>query len=196
MQVFRSWLRRLQNIQYTLRLAIEQFWCAGFVLLVVVLTACTPARAPAAVAVQLKTVDLDSTVEIVAGQTVYVPIYSDIYMWDQQRTTNLTSTLSLRNTDLSNPIIVAAADYYDSRGKLVRRYLEKPVELGSLSSANFVVNQEDTSGGTGAAFVVEWVTQKEVSAPVIEAVMINTSGNQGISFISPGRVIKSRSSGK
>jgi hypothetical protein len=74
--------------------------------------------------------------------------------------------------------------------------LEQPVELGPLASASFVVNQEDTSGGSGAAFVVEWVARQQISAPVIEGVMINTAGNQGLSFISPGRVIKSRTDNK
>lgn len=109
---------------------------------------------------------------------------------------NLTATLSVRNTDLTHPMIVASVKYYDNNGKLVRKYLERPVELGPLASTNFVVDQEDTSGGSGAAFVVEWVTQKEVSVPVIESVMINTSGNQGLSIVSPGRVIKSRANSK
>lgn len=105
---------------------------------------------------------------------------------------NLTATLSIRNTDLTHPLIVKSVNYYGSDGQFIRQYLEQPGALGPLASANFVVNQEDTSGGAGAAFVVEWVAQTAVSAPVIEAVMINTSGNQGISFISPGRVIKNQ----
>lgn len=159
------------------------------------LTACAPAQDPAEQTTQLPAVTLDSAVRIAAGQTVYVPIYSHIYAWEQSRTMNLTATLSIRNTDLAHPVIVASVDYYDGRGKLVRNYLNQPGELGPLASANFVVDQEDTSGGSGAAFLVEWVAQKSVSAPVIEAVMINASGNQGISFISTGRVIKSRTEG-
>lgn len=161
-------------------------------LLVILLAACTSFKTPAEAGAPLKSVTLDNIVEIVAGQTVYVPIYSQIPVWDQTRVVNLTATLSVRNTDLSSPVIVATVNYYDSGGKLVRSYLEQPVELGPLSSTNFVVNREDTSGGSGAAFVVEWVTQKEISLPVIEAIMIDTSGNQGISFTSPGRVIKTR----
>lgn len=103
---------------------------------------------------------------------------------------DLTATLSVRNTDLENPIILTAVDYYDGGGKLVRNYLDQPVELNPLASTSFIVDQTDASGGAGAAFVVEWVTEKQVSSPVIEAVMVNAAGNQGISFISPGRVIK------
>lgn len=109
---------------------------------------------------------------------------------------DLTATLSIRNTDLNNPIIIASVNYYDSNGKIVRKYLNKAVELGSLSAIDFVVNQEDTAGGVGAAFLVDWVTQKPVSDPVIEAVMINAGGNQGVSLLTSGRVIKSRASSK
>ncbi|WP_239033195.1 DUF3124 domain-containing protein [Leptothermofonsia sichuanensis] len=105
---------------------------------------------------------------------------------------DFTATLSVRNTDLNHPMIVASVNYYDSNGAIVRKYLKQPVELGPLAATSFVVNQEDTSGGSGAAFIVDWVAQTPLTAPVIEAVMINTSSNQGLSFISQGRVIKSR----
>lgn len=161
-----------------------------FVLLIALLTACAPSNDPPEPA-QLNTVTLDNAA-IIAGQTVYVPIYSYIYTWDRRRTMELTATLSVRNTDLTHPIILTTVTYYDSRGQRVREYLEQPVELTPLASTNFVVDREDTLGGAGAAFIVEWVTQQEVSAPVIEAVMISTSGNQGISFVTSGRVINDR----
>ncbi|WP_413264866.1 DUF3124 domain-containing protein [Floridanema flaviceps] len=164
--------------------------------LLVLLTACTAPEKPIEPVTQLKAVTLDNRVKIIGGQTVYVPIYSHIYIWERGRTMELTSTLSVRNTDLTHPIIIASVNYYDSNGKLVRKYLKQPVELPRLASTNFIVDQEDTSGGAGASFIVEWVTQKQVSVPVIEAVMINASGNQGVSLVSPGRVIKTRTNTK
>jgi hypothetical protein len=166
-------------------------YCCLFIA-VIVLTGCTSSEPPPPPVAQLKTVTLDNTIKIIAGQTVYVPIYSHIYMWEQTRTTDLTATLSVRNTDLTHPIIISVVNYYDTNGKLVRKYLEQPVELGPLAATDFVINQEDTRGGSGASFIVEWVAQQRVSTPVIEAIMINTSGNQGLSFVSPGRVIKSQ----
>jgi hypothetical protein len=160
--------------------------------LIIFLTACISSEPPRAPDVQLKTVTLDNTVKIIAGQTVYVPVYSHIYTVEQNRTIDLTATLSIRNTDQTHAMIVSSVNYYGTDGKLVRKYLEKPVELGRLSAASFVVAQEDVKGGAGAAFVVEWVAQNQISAPVIEAVMINTGGNQGLSFVSSGRVIKNR----
>lgn len=160
-------------------------------IVILFLTACETTQAPQPPVPQLKTVTIDQT-KFATAQTVYVPVYSHIYMIEPGRKMDLTATLSIRNTDLSQPIIVTAANYYDTNGKIVRKYLEQPIELGSLAATEFVIAQEDVSGGAGAAFVVEWGARKKTSAPVIEAVMINTAGNQGVSFISPGRVIKSR----
>jgi hypothetical protein len=156
-----------------------------------VLVACTQSQPNPKPTPQLKVVTLNA-VKAVEGQTVYVPIYSHIYTVNQNQTIDLAATLSVRNTDLTNRIIIASIRYYNTNGELVRQYLEQPVELRPLASAEFVVNQEDTSGGVGANFVVEWLAEKQVSNPVIEAVMMNTMGNQGISFVSPGRAIESR----
>ncbi|WP_416673000.1 DUF3124 domain-containing protein [Egbenema bharatensis] len=131
------------------------------------------------------------TETIVTGQMVYVPVYSHVY----QRNVNnpvmqLSATLSFRNTDLENSLILTAVRYYDSQGELVRNALERPIELPALASVDYLVEAEDTSGGIGANFIVEWVAATTVTEPVIEALMIATTGNQGISFISPGRVIQ------
>ncbi|MGB3204969.1 MAG: DUF3124 domain-containing protein [Crinalium sp.] len=140
---------------------------------------------------QLKIANVDEN-KIVIGQTIYVPAYSHIYFENQQQAIDLSATLSIRNTDLNNSIIVTSVLYYDTNGKLVKSYLEKPITLTSLASTDFVVERTDKSGGLGASFIVEWVAEKKVSNPIVEAVMISAANTQGISFISPGRVIKNR----
>lgn len=137
-----------------------------------------------------KTIVLDENFQIATGQTIYVPIYSHIYHQDEKKTFNLTATLSIRNTDLDNPIVIPSVQYYDWNGNLVRNYLEQPIEIAALASTDFVVNTTDRSGGLGAKFMVEWVAQTTVTEPIVEAIMIGTSSQQGISFVSPGRVIK------
>ncbi|MEH1894813.1 MAG: DUF3124 domain-containing protein [Nostoc sp.] len=141
-----------------------------------------------------KIVTLDKNFKIASGQTIYVPVYSHIYHHNRQEIFELAVTLSIRNTDLTNPIIITAVRYYNSEGKLVKQYLKQPIQLDALASTTFFVNRNDTSGGLGANFIVEWVGQTEISEPVVEAVMIGTDFQQGISFISPGRVIKNKRS--
>ena len=138
----------------------------------------------------LRSVTLDKT-KVVMGQTVYVPIYSHIYHYNSQDDVmELSATLSIRNTDLTNSIIITSVRYYDTNGQLIRQDIKSPVELKPLASTNFFIAANDTSGGSGANFIVEWVAEKTVYEPVIEAVMISTSFSQGISFVSPAKVLK------
>lgn len=129
--------------------------------------------------------------DAVLGSNVYVPVYSHIYQLNQQKTFNLTATLSIRNTDMQKAITLKKVHYYDSKGELVHRYLDQPKAISALSSISFVVEEEDLRGGVGANFLVLWEAADTVSQPIIEAVMISTSQQQGISFVSEGRVIES-----
>jgi hypothetical protein len=126
----------------------------------------------------------------VVGQTIYVPIYSHIYIRDRSRVINVTATLSIRNTDSQHPIRINAVRYYGSNGEMVKDYTPQPFRLGPMASTEYVVEENDTIGGAGANFIVEWSAGTEVTVPVVEAVMISTVSQQGISFISAGRVIK------
>lgn len=123
------------------------------------------------------------------GQTIYVPVYSHVYIGDQERPFLLTTTLSMRNTDPVQSITIQSVAYYDSDGKLLRHYLDKPVTLGPLASRRYVVKESDASGGSGAKFIVRWSAVKPVTQPLCEGVMIGASGQQGISFITRGAVI-------
>lgn len=125
------------------------------------------------------------------GQTLYVPVYSHIYHYNkQEHVINLSATLSIRNTDLTNSIIITSVRYYNTDGQMVRQDVKSPVELKPLASTDFFIAADDTSGGSGANFIVEWVAEKKVYEPVVEAVMISTSSSQGISFVSPAKVLK------
>ena len=163
---------------------------------VIVLASCTAAEIPPQPQADIyqapQKVVVDKNFKAVMGQTIYVPVYSHIYYEDKKRIFNLAVTLSIRNTDLTNPIIISSVRYYDSNGKLIKQYLERPIQLAALASTDFVVDSTDTSGGSGANFVVQWVAQTEISEPIVEAVMIGTESNRGISFVSPGKVLESQ----
>ena len=126
------------------------------------------------------------------GQTVYVPVYSHIYADDRYRNTPflLTATLSIRNTDPDKPLTLKSVNYYDSEGRPLHQYLDKPMNIGPLGSTYYVVPESESKGGAGAKFLVEWEAPAAVIEPIIESVMIGTKMQQGISFISTGRVIK------
>lgn len=123
------------------------------------------------------------------GQSIYVPAYSHTYQGPRSRPYKLTILLSVRNTDPRRQLTVTSVDYYDSAGKLVRGYLKEPATLPAMATKEYLVEQEDVLGGSGANFIVRWRSQEPMNAPVIEAVMVGSAAGQGISFISPGREI-------
>jgi hypothetical protein len=136
------------------------------------------------------TADAQEPAILSKGQTVYVPVYSHIYTGNRERPFNLAVTLSIRNTDPATKITIEAVDYYDSAGKLIKRYLENPTPLNQMASIRYVVKEQDKSGGSGANFIVKWKAVQKVNAPIIEAVMIGAQSQQGISFTSRGQVLK------
>ena len=127
--------------------------------------------------------------ELSDGQAIYVPAYSHIYSGSRERPFLLTVTLSIRNIDPKNPISITTADYYETQGRLLKKYVDRPVTLKPLESIRYVVPEKNNTGGSGANFIVEWKSGKPVNAPIVESVMIGTQGQQGISFTSRGRVI-------
>jgi len=132
----------------------------------------------------------DSDVVLSDGQTVYVPIYSHIYSGLKGNPFSLAATLSIRNTDPGHPITLVSVKFYDSDGKLVKEYLDNPVELKAMASTRYILTESDTGGGSGANFLVKWTSKTKVNPPLIEGVMIGTRSGQGISFVSRGQVIK------
>ncbi|MGB5895175.1 MAG: DUF3124 domain-containing protein [Ignavibacteriaceae bacterium] len=123
-----------------------------------------------------------------SGQTVYVSIYSNIFSGPKKVPLELASMLSIRNTDPKHSITILSADYYDSSGKKVERYIKNPVKLNPLASTHYYIKEYDTKGGPGANFIVKWSAKNKVNQPIIEGLMIGLGG-KGVAFICPGQVI-------
>lgn len=126
-----------------------------------------------------------------AGGTVYVPVYSSIYVGRniKKAMVDLTATVSARNVSARHALILEVVRYYDSAGKPVRDYIDGPSELPPLATVEFVIQRADATGGPGAKFLIQWKGPADVDEPLIEAVMVGESGNAGISFTSVGRVV-------
>lgn len=116
---------------------------------------------------------------------IYVPIYSDIYNKNRGERTFLTATLSVRNTSLRDTLFLTTVDYYDTAGDLVRSYIEEPIYLKPLESLDYVIEESDKAGGTGANFLVGWYANEGVT-PLMQAVMVGGLGHRAFSFITEG----------
>jgi len=125
------------------------------------------------------------------SQSVYVPIYSHIYADERYKGKpfNLTATLSIRNTDPENSLTLQRVDYLDSQGKLLLNYLDKPLTIAPLASTHYIVKESESKGGSGAKFIVDWSSEHPIIEPIVESIMIGTKLQQGISFLSRGKVI-------
>ena len=126
------------------------------------------------------------------GQTLYVPVYSEIPYGDRDHTLELTVTLSIRNIDRRVLVMVRKVDYYNSKGEFVRSYIQEPRALPPLAAVEFIIRASDRSGGISAGFVVEWESENLCVPPVVEAVMISTASSRGISFLSPARIVEEK----
>jgi len=124
------------------------------------------------------------------GQLLYVPCSSHVYHGVKTRPFELTVTLTVRNTDPWRALKLTAVDYHGSDGRLIRRYLDTVVMVPPLATREFTVEQNDTSGGAGALFLVRWKADTALNEPIVEAVMIGTTNSQGISFTSRGTVLQ------
>jgi hypothetical protein len=126
-----------------------------------------------------------------AGQFVYVPIYSSIIYFDSKQTRELSAMLSIHNIDLEKKIELTRVDYYNTKGELVRTHLEQPLILNPLETTSFVVDELDRSGGTGANFIVAWQGPGGTSPPLVEALMTGTSSGGMITLTTSGKVTRS-----
>lgn len=118
--------------------------------------------------------------------STYLPVYSEIYQRNKNFTFNLTATVSIRNISLTDTLFLYKADYYDTHGKLIKQHLKDPVYVYPMETLEIVVNENDQAGGSGANFIFDWGVKKDKLTPFFEAVMISTSGQQGISFTTHG----------
>lgn len=95
--------------------------------------------------------------------------------------------LSIRNTDQKGTITITKADYYDSEGKLIENYLPEPIQLKPLASTHLYIREADSTGGSGAHFIVKWESKESVNKPIIEGIMTGLRSGQGVSFRCPAQ---------
>ena len=122
------------------------------------------------------------------GQRLYVAIYSSIPYLEGQPL-NFAVTVSIRNTDLGQPITVTDLRYYGNDGAPHPEPFAPIGSLGPLASAEITIPQSQRQGDVGANLIVEWRAEAPVTPPLVEAVMIGSSRAQGFAFASRAIVL-------
>jgi hypothetical protein len=85
---------------------------------------------------------------------------------------------------------VSSVDYYNSRGEIIKKYTDSILLLKPMHSYEFIVEENDTKGGAGAYFIVNWSAIKPVNDPLIKAVMLSSISSLGFSFKTEGIKLK------
>lgn len=130
-----------------------------------------------------------AAVKLVKGQTLYIPSYSNI-IGDYSRIM-LRANLIIHNTDPTKKITIIRIDNYDTNGKMVEKFLPKPLELDPMAAARFAIKDPKKGDeGAGANFLIQWKADNKVTEPIIECIMSGSHGTQGHTFTSQGRIIQ------
>lgn len=130
------------------------------------------------------------------GQTLYLAIYSHLYHGDVHPKTGkpsetLVSThVSIRNTDMATPMKVTGARYYNTEGKLLREFLPKPQSIPPLGTFELYVPRSDSSGGSGANFIIDWTAEKAINTPIVEALHADIREARTLLFVTTARPIQ------
>jgi hypothetical protein len=108
----------------------------------------------------------------------------------------LAITLSVRNIDHAATVTLTAVDYFNTQGTRVRRYLDAPVQLKPLATAEYYVEPLDDTGGSGANFLVQWNGPANAQPLLTESIMTGHAGSGYISFASRGVELHGTPSGQ
>jgi hypothetical protein len=120
------------------------------------------------------------------NESIYVPAYSDLYYESHQRKTYFTVILSIRNISFTDTLYFTDIDYYSSHGKLLRKYIDKVLVLRPMESMEYIVEESEREGGTGANFVVNYSAKETMkNEPFIESIMMGNLDNYRFAFTSP-----------
>jgi len=144
---------------------------------------------------ELKALEIDRIISMddqIFHDIIYVPIYSDIYVDQQNQTSLLAATLSIRNTSYGDSLFISKIDYFNTEGTLVRRYIDRTISIPPMGTVNYVIEKDDDTGGPGANFIVDISSQNIDCKPLIQAVMIGQTGNKGFAFSTDGYSVKKK----
>lgn len=133
-----------------------------------------------------------------AGQVLYLPVYSHLYHGEiHPRTGKPSETLvsthvSIRNTDPQATVRVISARYYNTDGKLLREFLPRPQTIPPLGTYELYVPRSDSSGGSGANFLIDWSADRPINPPLVEALHADIREARTLLFVTTGRPIQAR----
>ncbi len=134
-------------------------------------------------------VSTTNPVKKIKGQTLYLPVYSNIPYHDELSGYNLSAFVAVHNTDFKYNIRITRVFYLNNDGILVKNFLPAAIiVLKPMGATNFFIPEQDTSG-VGANFILEWESDSLVNEPLVESIMVSLTSGQGVTFTSTGKIL-------
>ncbi len=129
-----------------------------------------------------------------SGETLYLPIYSHIWHGDVDSQgvpvkTLVSISVSIRNTDPANAIEIKSAQYYDTKGKRLKEYIQSARTIPPMATEELFISRSDDTGGSGANFVISWSSGAPVNPPIVEGIHANLPAGRSIIFTTSARPI-------
>jgi hypothetical protein len=126
------------------------------------------------------------------GQTLYLPVYSNIPYQIDTTMFDMSAFVAVHNTDLRSSIYLTSVLYFDQSGRLVDDFLKNiKKEIFPMATENFYIPYEDQSG-TGANFLIEWIADTLVNSPLVESVTLCLKPNNTVAILSRGKIMRER----
>ncbi len=129
-------------------------------------------------------------VKLLKGQTLYVPSQTSFFS-RAEYFVPVNPTVFIHNADQNNPINLVRIDFYDTGGKLVKKFLDQPRKLNANAAMRINIKEllKDEEG-SGAHFIIQWQAENKVVDPLVQTWFAAALGTRGYAFTSPARVIQ------
>lgn len=118
----------------------------------------------------------------------YLPLYSSVALGGGATLVHLGANVTLRNVSPDQPLVVKSARYFDRAGELVTDLAGQAFTLKPMATIEVFIPITEQSvglrGGRGGSILLDWAAAGPVPEPVMEALVLGSSGPASFSFIS------------
>ncbi len=124
----------------------------------------------------------------------YLPLYSSVALGGGATTVHLGANVTLRNLSPDQPLVVSSARYFDRSGELVTDLAGQAFTLKPMATIEVFIPITEQSvglrGGRGGSILLDWAATAPVPEPMLEALVLGSSGPASFSFISRSQPLR------
>ena len=107
---------------------------------------------------------------------------------------HLGANVTLRNISPDQPLVISSARYFDRSGELVAELAVQPFTLKPMATIEMFIPITEQSvglrGGRGGSIFLDWAAVAPVPEPMLEALVLGSSGPASFSFTSRSQPVR------